>query len=73
MKRFSDDLGLQFPLLSDFPNRNTAKAYGVLMEERGIASRTIFVFDGNGKIAGMIFDPKATPHNEASLGRLRPG
>ena len=67
LKRFSDDLSLEFPVLSDFPNRNTAKAYGVLMAERGIASRTTFVIDKTGKIVEIIADGKPAPHNEASI------
>jgi peroxiredoxin len=67
LKRFSDDLQLEFPLLSDFPNRNTAKAYGVLMAERGIASRTTFVIDKDGKIVEIIADGRPAPHNEASI------
>lgn len=67
LKRFSDDLTLDFPLLSDFPNRNTAKAYGVLMAERGIASRTTFVIDKEGKIVEIIADGRPAPHNEASI------
>ncbi len=66
LKRFSDDLTLAFPLLSDFPNRATAKAYGVLMEERGIASRTTFVIDKEGKIIEIVADPKPAAHNEAT-------
>ena len=62
LKRFSDDLGLAFPLLSDFPNRATAKAYGVLMEERGIASRTTFVIDPAGQIATVFTKVKPAGH-----------
>lgn len=67
LKRFSDDLTLEFPLLSDFPNKSTAKAYGVLMAERGIASRTTFVVDKEGKIAEIVADQRPAPHNEASI------
>ncbi len=38
-----------FPMLSDFSNRSTTKSYGILMPN-GMASRTTFVIDGNGKI-----------------------
>ena len=46
---FSKQLNLSFPLLSDFM-RKTAADYGVLMPERGIANRTTFVVDKEGKI-----------------------
>ena len=62
----ADDLTLAFPLLGDFPNRATAKAYGVLMEDRGIASRTTFVIDKEGKIIEIVADPKPAAHNEAT-------
>jgi len=43
-------LNLSFPLLSDFFDRKTAAAYGVLMPDRGIANRASFVVDKEGKI-----------------------
>jgi peroxiredoxin len=49
-KKFADELKLSFPLLSDFAKREVAKAYGVLMPERGIANRATFVVDTEGKI-----------------------
>ena len=54
-------MSVSYPLLSDFM-RKTAKAYGVLMEERGIASRTTFVVDTEGRIqhieeGGAAMDP----------------
>ncbi len=47
---FAEKLGLGFPLLSDFRNREVAKAYGVLIPERGLANRATFVIDTNGVI-----------------------
>jgi peroxiredoxin Q/BCP len=49
-KKFAEDLKLSFPLLSDFANREVAKAYGVLVPARGIANRATFVIDQDGKI-----------------------
>lgn len=48
-KRFAQDLGITFPLLSDF-KRTASKAYGVLNEEGGYASRATFVVDKEGII-----------------------
>lgn len=50
-----------YPLLSDF-QRKVSGAYGVLMPERGIANRTTFVIDTEGKIqhideGGAAMDP----------------
>ena len=52
-KVFAEKLGLGFPLLSDFVDRSTAKAYGVFLPEHGIAQRVTFVIDTNGKIVYM--------------------
>ncbi len=48
-KRFAQDLGVTFPLLSDF-HRRVSKAYGILDEERGFARRATFVIDKQGII-----------------------
>ena len=46
------ELGLNYPVLSDFnPQGATAKAYGVLIEARGIANRVVVVVDKQGKVA----------------------
>jgi peroxiredoxin len=46
----SEELKLTFPLASDFAKRSVAEAYGVLNKEAGIANRTTFVIDAEGKI-----------------------
>ena len=48
-KRFSEDLGVTFPLLSDF-QRKVSKDYGILDEEKGWARRTTFVLDKQGRV-----------------------
>ena len=50
-----------YPLLSDFM-RKVSASYGVLVPDRGIASRTTFVIDSEGKIqhideGGAAMDP----------------
>lgn len=50
-KVFAEQTGAKFPMLSDFADRKVAKAYGVLIESRGIANRATFVVDKDGKIA----------------------
>lgn len=47
-KAFSDKLGLNFPLLSDF-NKEVSKKYGVLRPE-GFSERAYFVIDEKGVI-----------------------
>jgi peroxiredoxin Q/BCP len=50
LREWAGKLGVSYALASDFTTRSTAKAYGVLMEERGIASRTTFVIGKDGTI-----------------------
>jgi peroxiredoxin (alkyl hydroperoxide reductase subunit C) len=48
-KVFADQIGVKFPLLSDF-KRTVSKEYGILNEEKGFANRTTFVIDKEGII-----------------------
>ncbi len=49
LAHWAKEINASYPLLSDFM-RKTSAAYGVLIPERGIASRTTFVIDGEGRI-----------------------
>ena len=49
-KEFAAKNNIQFPLLSDFAKRQVSKAYGVLIESAGVANRSTFVIDKEGKI-----------------------
>jgi peroxiredoxin len=49
-KEFAAKNNVQFPLLSDFAKREVSAAYGVLMPENGMANRSTFVVDKEGKI-----------------------
>ena len=49
-KEFAKQLGLAFPLLSDFATRKTAEEYGVLIPNMGMANRVTFVIDKEGRI-----------------------
>ena len=53
LAKFKEEQAYQFPLLSDF-NKETAGAYGALYEDflglKGIAKRSAFVIDEEGKI-----------------------
>ena len=46
---WAQELGITFPLLSDF-NRKVVADYGILNSERGFANRATFVIDKQGKI-----------------------
>jgi peroxiredoxin (alkyl hydroperoxide reductase subunit C) len=48
-KAFREQLGIEFPILSD-GKRDVARKYGILDEENGVARRTTFVVDTNGLI-----------------------
>lgn len=54
LRAWAGQLGVSYPLLSDFADRKVAKAYGVLNEERGIANRTTFVIGLDGRIQEII-------------------
>ena len=49
-KAFAAQLGLSFPLLSDFLEREVSKEYGVYIPKYGIANRVTFVINDEGKI-----------------------
>ena len=52
-KAWSKELGLKFPLISDF-NKEVSTSYGVLHEElgglKGVSKRSVFILDNDGKI-----------------------
>jgi len=48
-RRFAQDIGVTFPLLSDF-KRTVVKDYGIFNEEQGFGNRATFVIDKNGII-----------------------
>ena len=49
-KEFAAKNNVQVPILSDFAKREVSKAYGVLIESAGVANRSTFVIDKEGKI-----------------------
>ncbi len=50
LSHWSKELGAEFPMLSDH-DRKVSELYGVLNPAMGIANRTTFVVDMQGKIA----------------------
>ncbi len=48
-KKFAEEVGAQFKLLSDW-DKDVSRLYGVLNEERGIAGRNTFLIDKQGII-----------------------
>lgn len=51
---FAKELGLTFPLLSDWPRYETAKAYEVWRENLNLAARVTYVIDKDGVIRGVV-------------------
>jgi peroxiredoxin len=49
LKHWSEELKASYTMLSDFQRKVTAQ-YGVLIPDRGLANRTTFVVDKDGKI-----------------------
>jgi peroxiredoxin len=49
-KAFADNLKLNFPLLSDFPNLKTIQDFGILIPERRLAQRSYFIVDKQGVV-----------------------
>jgi len=71
---FARQLGLTFPLLSDWKHE-AAKAYGVLLPQAGYTSRVTFVIDKAGTIVHIdanddISDTKYVPSVEGALAAL---
>lgn len=68
-KGFATEHNADFPLLSD-PSKATAKAYGVLNEERGVAMRHTFYIDQNGLIVAIDREVKPETSAEDMASRL---
>ncbi len=58
LKAWKEQMGIDFPVLSDFPKFEVSRAYGVLIEERGVANRIVIVVDKDGKVAWIQPAPK---------------
>ena len=56
LKVYREQLGVQIPLLSDFPHRTVSQVYGVYDPERGISKRTTLVVDKQGIIRRIDFE-----------------
>ncbi len=71
-KDFAASLDLDYPILSD-PEKTTARAYGVLNPERGLAQRWTFYIDKEGVIRAIdkaIKTEKAGPDMAAKVKEL---
>ncbi len=55
---FQDKLGLEFPLLSDFPRNQAGRDYGVFNEQFGVHARTTVVIDKDHVIRGIYAEAR---------------
>lgn len=55
---FQDKLGLEFPLLSDFPRGQAGKDYGVFNEQFSVHNRTTIVVDKDGIVRDIYVEPR---------------
>ena len=65
-------MGITFPLVSDFPTFDAAKAFAVFNQERLANTRVTFVIDKQGVIRHVVQDMKNTEeHATESLEALK--
>jgi peroxiredoxin len=55
---FEEKLGLEFPLVSDFPKNETGRAYGVHNEQFGVHNRTTIVIDKDRIVRDIYVEPR---------------
>jgi peroxiredoxin len=55
---FQDKLGLEFPLLSDFPKNQAGRDYGTFNEQFSIHNRTTIVVDENHVVRDIHVEPR---------------
>ncbi len=55
---FESKLGLEFPLLSDFPKYQAGRDYGVFNEQASIHNRTTVVIDKDGIVRDIYVEPR---------------
>jgi thioredoxin-dependent peroxiredoxin len=69
-KKFAESLALDYPLLSD-PEKETARAYGVVTAERALAMRWTFYIGRDGRI--LYIDKQVSPaaHGKDVVERLK--
>jgi glutaredoxin-dependent peroxiredoxin len=69
---YQDKLGLEFPLLSDFPRNQVGRDFGVYNEDFGIHNRTTVVVDRDGIVRKIHVEPRDfESHATVALETLR--
>jgi peroxiredoxin len=66
-KRWQEEMGYQFPVLSDFwPHGSVAQAFGVFNEAVGCANRATFAIDKDGTVVDVVVSPDLGTARDAS-------
>lgn len=68
-RRFAESLELDYPILSD-PGKETAKAFGVVNEDRPFPFRWTYYIGEDGKVLHIDKSVKAGSHGEDILAKL---
>jgi peroxiredoxin len=55
---FQEKLGLEFPLVSDFPKNQAGRDFGVFNEQFGIHNRTTVVIDKDGVVRDVYVEAR---------------
>ncbi|MXY88801.1 MAG: redoxin domain-containing protein [Dehalococcoidia bacterium] len=55
---FQEKLGLEFPLVSDFPKNQAGRDYGIFNEDFGFHNRATFVIDSEGIVRDAYLAPR---------------
>jgi peroxiredoxin (alkyl hydroperoxide reductase subunit C) len=67
---FARQLGVEFPLLSDWKREASAR-YGVLQGDHGIATRSVFVVDRNGRLIHKDVAANLDPGDASQIPSLK--
>ena len=69
---FAEQNGIQFPLLSDWPQYQTIQAFGIGREGSPTASRATFIFDAQGVLRAVVDDQRdMNAHPQGALKIVR--
>ena len=68
-KRYAESLKLDYPILAD-PEKNVAKAYGVVNDTRPVPFRWTYIIGKDGTILFIDKEVKAASHAEAISKKL---
>ena len=70
VKKFAESLDADYPILSD-PDKNVAKAYGVVHEGRDLPERWTFYIGKDGKILYIDRRVKPSSHGQDVVDKLK--